>query len=520
MKKIFLYVFILLYFTQCSSVKKHNAHLKALIPIDELKADVDFTYKKLQKLHPQLYWYISKEELDYKFDSLKSTIREPITPLEFYKKLSPIVAAVRQGHSYLYPASMQMTKKETKALIKKGTGPFSQFDFDFFDNKLYVVNNKSYDKSIKAGSEVIAVNGIKPLALIEEYNNYYSSDGYNTTLKTRTSGKRFSSYFTVENGIKDSLTYTLKFNDSIQLITITRYKDDSIKKKELKTQKGITALDRAKLRTFRRKKRVNGYNADSKNYNRNLDFMEKDSSIAIMKIRSFNKGDFRPFYKESFRKIENYKSNTLILDLRDNGGGRLNEIVDLYSYLVDSTFVFLEKSEVVSKSSLMEGAYFNGGSFGLKILKTIYAPLLYSYLLLTVHKDDTGKSWYATHTRPHKVHTNPFKGKIYVLINGGSFSASSLISSNLKSSKRVTFVGEETGGAFNGTVAGFMPVIKLPNSKLNIRIGLMVMTPHHKTEIKGHGIFPDKEISTSLEDRLKENDPQLNWILNDLKTNK
>jgi hypothetical protein len=32
---------------------------------------------------------------------------------------------------------------------------------------------------------------------------------------------------------------------------------------------------------------------------------------------------------------------------------------------------------------------------------------------------------------------------------------------------------------------------------------------------KGRGIFPDKEISTTLEDRLKENDPELNWILND-----
>lgn len=520
MKKIFLFVFIVFLFVQCSSVKKHNAHLTTLIPVDQLKSDVDFTYMKLQKLHPKLYWYISKEALDFKFDSLKSTITEPSTPLAFYKKLSPVVAAVRQGHTYLYPPSKQMTNRETKTLIKKGTGPFSQFDFDFFNNKLYVVKNKSYDKSIKAGSEVIAVNGIKPLDLIQEYNNYYSSDGYNTTLKTATSAKRFTSYFTVQNGIKDSLIYTVKYNDSIQLITIKRYKEDSIKKQEPKTSKRVTALDRKKSRATRRKKRVNGYNTDLKNYNRNLHFMEKDSSVAIMKIRSFNKGDFRPFYKESFREIENYKSNTLILDLRDNGGGRLNEIVNLYSYLSDSTFVFLDKSEVVSKSSLMEGAYFNGGSFGVKILKAIYTPLLYSYLLLTVHKDDTGKSWYATHTRQHKVNTNAFKGKIYVLINGGSFSASSIISSNLKSSKRVTFVGEETGGAFNGTVAGFMPVIKLPNSKLKIRIGLMVMTPHYKTEIKGRGIFPDKEISTNLEKRLKGNDAELNWILNELKTNK
>jgi C-terminal processing protease CtpA/Prc len=297
-------------------------------------------------------------------------------------------------------------------------------------------------------------------------------------------------------------------------------KEDSIKKQEgPKTRKIVTALDKAKSSAARRKKRVNGYNPDSNNYNRNLHFMEKDSSVAIMKIRSFNKGNIKTFYKESFLQIEKAKSNTLILDLRDNGGGRLNEIVELYSYLADSTFVFLDESEIVSKSSLMEGAYFNGGSFALKILKVIYAPLAYSYLLFTVHQDGTHKNWYATQTKLHEVNKNSFKGKIYVMINGGSFSASSIISSNLKSAKRVTFVGEETGGAFNGTVAGFMPVLKLPNSELKIRIGLMVMAPNHKTQVKGRGIFPDKEIKTTLEDRLTGNDPELNWILKNIKTN-
>jgi C-terminal processing protease CtpA/Prc len=54
-------------------------------------------------------------------------------------------------------------------------------------------------------------------------------------------------------------------------------------------------------------------------------------------------GRFRTFYKESFSKIEKYKSKTLILDLHcDNGGGRLNEIVNLYSYLADSVSFFFE----------------------------------------------------------------------------------------------------------------------------------------------------------------------------------
>jgi hypothetical protein len=57
---------------------------------------------------------------------------------------------------------------------------------------------------------------------------------------------------------------------------------------------------------------------------------------------------------------------------------------------------------------------------------------------------------------------------------------------------------EKKRGAFNGTVAGFMPVVELPHSELKIRIGLMMMAPHHKTEIKGRGIFPDKEIIPTL----------------------
>ncbi len=125
-----------------------------------------------------------------------------------------------------------------------------------------------------------------------------------------------------------------------------------------KIRKRLTAIDRIKSKAIKKKKRVNGYNSDLKNYNRNLHFEEKDSSIAIMKIRGFKNGDFRTFYKESFSKIKNYKSTTFVLDLRDNGGGRVTEINNLYSYLSDSTFVFLDKSEVVSKSSLFRRSLF------------------------------------------------------------------------------------------------------------------------------------------------------------------
>ncbi|KQB42146.1 Peptidase, S41 family [Flavobacterium daejeonense] len=515
-KKIVL-LLLILFFSQCSSISTNNAHLQTEIPSKKLQKDVAFTHKKLQKLHPKLDYYISKEQLDFKFDSLKSSLNNPLTPLEFYKKISPLVAAVKQGHSYVLPPEKEYSKKETKALLKKGIGPFSQFDFTFYKDKLYVVKNKSSNPTILPGTEVLSVNGIEPQNLINEYNRYFSSDGFNTTFKKEIASKRFVAYFTIENGIKDSLNYVFKIHDSIQNITIKRFKKDSLEQKAKKTVQKISVADQNKIKVLKKKKRINGFDKTSKTFIRELRFLSKDSSVAYLKIIGFKDGRFRKFYKDCFAELQKRNTQTLILDLRNNGGGRLNEIIKLYSYLADSTFVFLQKSEVVSRGSLFEGAYFNKGSFPVKIAKSLLAPFVYSYLLLTVHKDKDGQNYFATETKPHPIAKNAFGGKLFMLINGGSFSASSILSSNLKGSQRATFVGTETGGDYNGTVAGFMPVIQLPHSKLKVRMGVMNFAPFYQTPVKGHGIFPDINIQPTLEDKIQGKDPELDWILNNIK---
>ena len=522
MKKVILLTLTITALFSCSSIKKHNAHLNDLISEDKLKSDIDYTYKKLKKLQPDLYWYISKEKLDYKFDSIKSTINKPMTSFDFYLKLMPVVYSIRQGHMFVSPPIKLYSKKETKILNKSGNGPLSQFDFEVFNDKLYVTKNKSGNKAIKKGTEVITINQSKTSNLLKEYDRRFTSDGFNSTLKRNFSGKRFPLFYTIENGLKDSLIYNFKINDSLKTFTIKRKSKDSIPlvKKEIqeKEVKPKVVVDKAKLKAEKKRKTIFGYNPETKLYNRNLNFIEKDSSVAVMKINGFMIGNYHDFYKQSFQRIKNNESKVLILDLRNNGGGRLNEITELYSYLADTTFVFLQKSKVVSKTSLFSADYFKGGGIAFKAFKTLVSPLYYGYTFFKVHKNEDGNYYYKSGTKPHKLGENAFKGKIYVLINGGSFSASSIISSNLKGSKRATFVGEETGGAYNGCVAGQMPVLELPKSKVKIRIGLVTVKPFHKSEIDGRGIFPDKEIIPTLEDRINGVDPEMNWILEDIKT--
>ncbi len=515
MKHVFFSCLFLFILAGCSSVKKHNAEIDALKPVKDLQADVDFTYRKIKQIHPGLYWYISPAALDYKFDSLKKTIDRPMDSFDFFRKISPVVASIRQGHMSMTPPQPLMTKAETKAFRKKGDGPFSQFKFSSNDGKLYVVKNKSRNKTIQPGSEVVAINGIPAPSLIKEYTNWFTSDGHNKTFYKHKLDRLFGQFFTYQYGLQDSVTYQFRHADTLKTVSIKRCVVDTAKTKMATAKKPLTREEKKKLRRY---KSTYGYNALTGLYNRSLYFKDADSSIAVMKIRAFSEGNPGRFYDESFKKLKQHGTKTLILDLRDNPGGSVSEIAELYRHLADTTFIFTDPSEVVSKTSLLHSNFFRDGGIITKVGKLAAAPFFYSYMFLKVtHKDD-GKYYFdmRSTTRPKPIATDAFKGKMYVIINGGSFSAACLLSSELKGSKRAFFVGEETGGAYNGTVAGILPIMTLPHSKINLRIGMMRIAPYYKSELDGRGIFPDKEIKPTLQDEITETDPELDWIMKDI----
>jgi len=517
MSKTFLLFLFSLLLIQCKSIEERNEHLNDLIAESKLKQDVDFTYEKLQRLQPKLNWYISKKELDFKFDSLKNTITRPMTSFEFYKKLSPVIASIRQGHLIVSPPLKILSKSEQKALKNKGTGPFSQFEFEFIDDKMYVIKNKSEEKSIKPGAELVAINNKKTSELIAEYNTLFTSDGYNKTFKRKRMPNIFPAFYSYENGIQDNLFFSFKQNDSLEVICIKRKKASPLKNKKSGVKMSMIASDDNQIITSKKDKSTYGYDETAKRNNRNLKFIDKDNSIALLKIRHFAIGNPSRFYEESFKKIQLNNTKILIIDLRDNSGGSVKEIENLYSYLSDSTYVFTDPFQVVSKTALIEKTPFSKSPLLAKIFITpFYAP----YMYFNTHKKENGNYYISnSESKPKHINKNAFKGKIYVMINGGTFSASSIISSNLKGSKRATFVGEETGGAYNGTVAGIMPTIKLPNSEIKVTIGLMVVAPFYKTALEGRGIFPDKEIVPTIADFANGKDSELDWILEDIKKN-
>lgn len=528
--KIKLLLIALIILCSCGSIEKYNKQVSKLHDPHELKEDVDAAYNQLKKYHPRLYQYTSKEQMDFKFDSLKMSIQSPLSSRDFYEELAAVVTNVRQGHLNISPPDLKRTRKEIKGLKDK-TFAFNTMDFEYLDDKLWLIGAKGND-SLLIGSEVLVIEDKEPQKLIEKYNNLIASDGFNKTLFDGIVGSRFSRYYIKNNGFQDSIHITFKNTDSIFTRTIV-WKDkkekensvkDSLSKKneEKLVINKLTREERKAKKTAKKNKekynRKRGFVESKNEYTRTLNFLGPDSLVAYMKINAFSNGSYKDFYEESFKTIDSLGIKNMVLDLRNNGGGRLAEIDKLYSYFTDAPYTLVEASEVNTRSPFLPYLVNNTNSYFVQGLAILFSPVIVVHNLLKTKKVDDTIYYRFKASKQHKPSPHNYKGKLYVLINGNSFSASSILSTKLKATERGTFVGQETGGAYNGTVAGIFKGYELPNSKVVMRIGMMQVQTSHSVEPDGFGVTVDKEIIPTRADREVKRDTAMEWVLNEIKS--
>ncbi|MDO5616127.1 MAG: S41 family peptidase [Cruoricaptor ignavus] len=505
MKNIVALWLLSILLVSCTSVQKHNQHLETQINPELLKNDVDFAYGKLQKLHPDLYAYIPKNKLDYKFDSLKKSIQKPMLPKEFYEKLAPVIAEVRQGHLGLSLPIKRYTKKDIKD-IKNKKGLLGRYDFLIENDKLFVIENRDNLPNMSVGTEIIAINQEPVTEMLKRYKPRITSDGYNTTFHKYLLAKRWPAYFTIENGILDSVQITTKYDNQLNTFYL---------KREIQTKQDIKTEKKEADKKYEEQKNKD-YNAITKSYNRNLEFLNKDSTIAVMTIKTFSGVRAKKFYKESFQTLAKAKTKYLIIDVRNNFGGSLAEITNLYSYLGANQYPFIKDIEITNRWSMFYADYFRFFPNALKPLAVALYPVYATSNLVSVKKEN--EIFYLKNNKfsKQKPSKNQFSGEIFFLINGSSFSASSVLTSKMKADGKTFLVGEETGGANDGTVAGRYSTVKLPNSKLNLPIGLMLIQPNITPTNIQKGVVPDKEIVPTTQQILDKNDMEMEWILNEI----
>ncbi|MFY7811204.1 MAG: S41 family peptidase [Flavobacterium sp.] len=503
-------------------MEKYNKSISENLTKQQQIEDINYLQKKIYKYQPAIDLFISKEALDKKFDSIKQLTKTPKKSNELYLDIVSVVNSIKQGHNFVSLVAKKLTKKELKKITKLGRNPYSQLDYLFENDQLFVLHNFSKDTLIPNGAEVLKIGELTPLQIKKKYWKSIVSDGFNTTFYNYSFAKRISIFAQAEIGIVDSLKYQFKFKDSVFERVIYRpnfKKEKTIVKKDTIAKKVLNQKElKIKAKADRKKKALLGYDSEKKQYNKELTFKNNDSTVAVLQIRNFMTGNYKEFYQQTFELLQKKQTKTLILDLRNNPGGRLNEIKVLASYFTDKPYQLIEPVEITQRTSLWETTYLKGAPILLYPFILPAYPFIKAVEYIKPKKNEKGTFNYQLSAskiqQPSKYN---YKGKIYVLINGGSFSASCLLATYLKSIKNVTFVGEETGGGANQTTAGRMPFYELPHSKLNFNVLLMDIKPTNKSETFGRGIIPDVTINYSINDLVNKIDPQMEWIEKDIK---
>jgi len=209
--------------------------------------------------------------------------------------------------------------------------------------------------------------------------------------------------------------------------------------------------------------------------------MPLNDRAAYIKVSQFvNVSD--PF-STFFARAKKQGLKCLILDLRDNLGGDYMQMVKLFEHLINKPAFFCNIK--VRELDSTQKAIAKSMDYGTKV------PIL-----------------------PNRNH---FDGKVYVIINGPTFSAAALLAANLQVTSHAILVGEETGGGRNGCIAGVYQASFLPNTKLFFRFGLYQFIVRPQVNQKGRGVMPDIPIVYTIKDYLSTRDLEREWIDNDIK---
>jgi hypothetical protein len=161
---------------------------------EQLKSDFKLLRDALEEGHGGLYYYTPKEELDQQFDRILKSLDQPLTEVDFFRLLAPLIANINDGHTgiLLSPAYRAYLENEPVLL---------PFNLRFIGQKTYIFRNYSQDKDFVVGGEVISINNRPVSEILEQMMTVIPSDGHIQTSKFRR----------LENTARFGETYNLLF---------------------------------------------------------------------------------------------------------------------------------------------------------------------------------------------------------------------------------------------------------------------------------------------------------------------
>jgi C-terminal processing protease CtpA/Prc len=445
----------------------------------QMQQDFDVLRRALEEAHGGLYRFTAKPELDRQFDRTKATLDRPMSTLAFAGVVSEAIAHVRDGHMRL-----EYDDATTAALSGARLLPLRVASES--GRMVVTSNDTAVDTTIQPGMELLFVNGRAVADITKSILPKLSGDGLVETGKAFRMARTFAQNYWL-------------FVDQAETFDVTaRAKGGTTVKATLE---GITTADRAKsANPVNATMLANIAKLDGSKEAVSLQF-PRGKDVGHLRVRFFDGDTFPASLAAAFSAVREKGSKTVVLDLRGNGGG-----VDLYGALLVSHFVpepFRYFKHI--KVATIRPSFATWKASTYESLKTGTSPASDGgfVVLPALHRG----------VEEQKPAATPFLGRVFVLIDGGTFSTAADVCAQLRSLTKATFIGEETAGAAEGNTSGLNALIVLPNSGLKLKIQMYGYWNAVTGGKPGRGTLPDRDVVRTVGDVLAGKDSALDLAI-------
>lgn len=438
----------------------------------QLQEDLRIAQQALEEAHGGIYRYKSQPVIDQQFSEAQAALQHNKDALGFYRVLKPAVASIACGHTTaLLPLALKDSLEHELLL---------PLDVKILQGKVYVLRDFSPQHQL-VGREIVRLNGVPTAKILQILTKSMHGDGNIPTMRAIEVGRAFK-----------ELLFTM-MDMRGQFTVVTRNpKTKSLEQHEISGQE-LAALKQASVKLFPQDQDAKGFLSTS--------FFD-GGKIAYLKIDRFidnqAEKDGARLFKSVFTSIREQGSHTLIIDVRDNGGGKdaLGKI--LFSYLIDQPFTYYD-------SLTIKTDHFSADQYAEE-------PISIRSSWISPRADGQFNFLKHPNLGVQEPSAPSFRGRVLILINGGSFSTTSEFLTQVHTRSRATFIGEESGGAYFGSTSGNHMMITLPNTKVRLVVPLLTYQlstqgPH----AADRGVMPDYPVQRSIKDYLEGHDPE--WEL-------
>lgn len=430
------------------------APVRAQLSLPEQRADFTLFRTAIEEAHGGRAYYLPPAEWARQCDSVAGTFRPAATREAYYLKLRYLLTLLRHGHSRLDLPGEHTADYRLSAL--QPAQPYLPAQVRVLGPRLYVQQDLSAEQALPAGVEIIAVNGVRVADLLTTMRRYLPADGRNVTFKHYTLGEYYYFHFLYRLLYPADSTFQLQLAHPWRTVRVRGQQPAQLAQTyQARTGRGLSEY------------------APPLGYQPAL-----APGVAYLKVGSFYKGfiehrgqQFRPLLDSAVADLNRRGTRHLVLDLRGNEGGGDGYAEYLFTCLTTRPFTPVGYDRVPGQR-FTTLTYARDLSDDFRTYVANPSQFLRSDTSLVLKPEFAG-------TDPVAPAARPYTGNLYVLTNGGTFSASNYVVNYLyrqrQASGRVLFVGEENGGDVYSNVlcAGQSYKVELPHSHLVLDVPLL-----------------------------------------------